>query len=215
MSLLLALAFAAVPGEVALDMETARKVDYDYAACLLDGDPKNIRGFLLGDPHSRAMARWRRLLQGECLLNPGGLYYTNLDEGRLRMVLADVMIRRKPPAPIGSVAGVPPLVQPAQPRAGSKGEDADYQRWYAWVSRFGECVVRADPAGAAAVLKTRPGSSEEKSTMAEVASAATGCADSGKVEIDVMTFRGTVALNYLRLSDAAKRKNAKQEETGE
>lgn len=205
----IAAAMIAAAPAAAQDVQTetshARQILYRYANCLLDSDPKRIRGYLFGDPNDGAMKRWRTRLGGECLVakNDRDRYYINPNEGMLRLALADAMLIRDPPGPPDDLDRASPLLQPREPAAKTKGDTALYQRWFAWVSRLGECVVRADPAGAHALLNTKPDSAEERAAFRVIGSSAGKCAGGEQLKIDPITFRGTIALNYLRLAEAA------------
>lgn len=74
---------------------------------------------------------------------------------------------------------------------------------YAQVSRFGECVVRANPAGAKALLLTDVTTDAERAAMVPLNLALANCLNAGeRLTLTKEVLRGTVALNYYRLSKA-------------
>lgn len=196
----------------AAEQSEERKLLYRYAGCLLESDTRNIRRFLVGDPNDPAMNKWRKGFGGDCLMpkhaDSNRLAYINPDGATLRLVLADVMMTRKLPAMAANLSVVPPLLQPAMPPASAKGGAVEIQKWFAWVSDLGECAVRANPEAAAAVLRTTPESKEELAAMQAAVGSAGECVKGGVLEIDPISLRGTIALNYLRLADAAASKEA-------
>lgn len=74
---------------------------------------------------------------------------------------------------------------------------------YAALSPYGECIVRADPAGSVALLRTPLDGDEEKAAIAALAPALSNCVVKGqKLAINRFNLRGTVALNLYRLAKA-------------
>ena len=57
---------------------------------------------------------------------------------------------------------------------------AEAARAYANLAPIGECVVRADPAGSLALLKTKVESDAEKAAVGAIASALPGCVKKGE-----------------------------------
>ena len=90
---------------------------------------------------------------------------------------------------------------------------ADYEeaKAFSFLSRYGECVVRVDPAAARALLLTEPASAEEASRFAAMQTALATCMPPDQsLEFSKVTLRGTVAINYYRLSNAAQTTGAAQ-----
>ena len=75
----------------------------------------------------------------------------------------------------------------------------------AWLSRFGECVVRQAPTKARAWLLTPINVAEETSRINDLRSAFSECLGEGTLKFNRVTMRGTVALNYYRLAMATVR----------
>lgn len=80
---------------------------------------------------------------------------------------------------------------------------AEAARAYANLAPIGECVVRADPAGSLALLKTKVESDAEKAAVGAIASALPGCVKKGEqLSINRFNLRGTIAVNLYRLARA-------------
>jgi hypothetical protein len=174
-----------------------------YAKCLVTLDGPTIRSMLLGDPKSRWFDRWRKSLNALCMLeNRDDSFYLNPDNVTLRFALADVIVRDLKGGPVvPDLAAVPPLTHPERPA----GENGGSQAFYAFTSRLGECLVRRDPGGASALLKTGIATEEERVAIGALLTSARTCMTlpASGLKIDTTSFRGAVALNYLRLAKAA------------
>lgn len=201
-----ALALEATPNErvegVTAQEKLSRSILDRYGQCLATLDGPTIRSMLLGDPKSGWFDRWRKSLNALCMLeNRDDSFYINPDNITLRFVLADVLVRNLKGGPVVlDVAHVPPLAHPERPAEGNAGNQA----FYAFASRLGECLVRRNPGGSAALLKTGLATEEEHAAIGELLASARTCVTlpSDGLKIDTISFRGTVALNYLRLAKA-------------
>jgi hypothetical protein len=67
---------------------------------------------------------------------------------------------------------------------------------------FGECVVRANPNAAKALLLTKVETEEEARAFVQLLPAVERCQPDGKLAPDKADVRGAVALNYVRLATA-------------
>ena len=126
------------------------------------------------------------------------------------LVLADV---KKAPADLSLVAPLehPPFVDRPMP-AEVAADPERVARWqafaqaeqaYASLGPIGECVVRADPTGSLALLKTEVGSDAEKAAVGAIAAVLPGCVKKGEqLSINRFNLRGTIALNLYRLARA-------------
>ena len=211
---LAALALQASPSErvekVTANEKLSRSVLDRYAECLLDADGPAIRPTLLGDPNSGAFERWRKRLNALCMLEGRDGFYTNPDNMTLRFALAEVMVRNSKGGPaVLDVSGVPPLVHPERPENGGS------QSFFAFASRLGECLVRRNPVGSVALLKTDLATQEERAAIGALLSSARTCMTLPPegLKIDTISFRGTIALNYLRLANAARSSASRNMET--
>ena len=72
-----------------------------------------------------------------------------------------------------------------------------------WLSHFGECVARSDPARAHAWLLMKAGSAEDAAAANALAPAFGACLGEGqKLTVGKETLRGSVAVSYYRLAKA-------------
>ena len=139
-----------------------------------------------------------------------------------RYALADALVNRElaassPPA-LESVPGLEHR-DPGQPprevddkgrKLGKRKLEAARQSFnrdvaYAFLSHYGECAVRADPASAKALLVTKPDSEEESSRFAALVPTFSRCLPEGRtLRFGKVALRGSVAINYYRLAHAAR-----------
>ena len=87
----------------------------------------------------------------------------------------------------------------------------DYEKDFAvsWLSKYGECVVRADPVNARLWLLTVPDVPEETSRINAMRPAFAACLEPGEpMKFNRTTMRGAVAINYYRLAKATRQTEA-------
>jgi hypothetical protein len=89
-------------------------------------------------------------------------------------------------------------------KLGTKDRAAVEQIGRAWLSRYGECLVRGNARSAHDLILSKPGSAAEASALAQMNPVFAGCLAQG----ETMTFgkvvlRDAVAVNYYRLAMAA------------
>ena len=172
-----------------------RRVLTRYARCLIKSDPRGVQSALLADPNSGQFERWRGQLRGECMTVPREGYHVYPDSTQLRFVLADDLIRQSKAKLVPSeLAKLPPLLHPKKPSA---------DPLLTFLSPLGECIVRADPANAAALLQTKHNTAAEIASTDVLLRGVSSCTGGRRVQIDTATFRGAVALGYFRLAKAA------------
>ncbi len=72
-----------------------------------------------------------------------------------------------------------------------------------YLSQYGECVLREDPASSHALLVAQPESAQETAAFGRLGPALAICLDRGHtLALNKMSLRGTLALNYYRLAKA-------------
>lgn len=82
-------------------------------------------------------------------------------------------------------------------------KDYDVQLGLAWLSRYGECVVRKNPGSARTWLLAAEGSPADSRAMQEVQPALGACLRAGdQLKFSKEVLRGTLAVNYYRLAHA-------------
>ncbi len=184
-----------------------RRILTRYAQCLIKSDPRGVQSALLADPNSGQFERWRRQLRGECMTVPREGYHVYPDDTRLRFVLADDLIRRMKAKIVPSdLASLPPLLHPsASARPRGKAKNVPVDPFLAFISPLGECILRAQPAKAAALLQTKASTAAELASTDVLLRDVSHCTHGHRLQIDTATFRGAVALAYFRLAKAAAR----------
>jgi hypothetical protein len=195
-----------------------------YAKCVVKNERRMASEALLLDVDDERFHRhYKILIHPDCF---GRQVYGAMSLGfrgdLLRYALADALVSAELaglPAP--DVASVPPLSRrsPGSPPSqtlpnGKKMRARDYEDAaveYArklsafLVGAYGECVVRADPAGALALLLTEPETPAEAVRLDAMGPALSHCLNKGQtLQFSKESLRGTIALNYYRLARAAR-----------
>jgi hypothetical protein len=201
-----------------------RALTHAYARCVVKRQPAKASEAIARNVDNATIVReYRMLIQPDCLTREvhratqmrfGGDLY--------RYALADALVNQElaaQPAPdLDSVprldhreAGEPPQPVDAKGRKmGKRKLAAALERHerdvaFAFLSRYGECVVRVDAAGAKALLVTTPDSPEEAAHLAALRPALARCLPEGRtLRFGKITLRGSVAINYYRLAHAAR-----------
>jgi hypothetical protein len=184
------------------DFHQTRMVLQQFGQCLTKLKFRDARKYLLSvDDNETEKFRSR-------LLDDAG---TCLDAGELQTVgmvfqgtLADAMLRQERllTAPIDP-RGISTLVQQSylDLRANGATQQAIAQDV---LSRFGECAVRADPAGAFDLLKSEPDSPGEQAAFSHLASTFPACVDKNHtITADKINLRAAIAYDYYRLAASA------------
>ena len=198
--------------------ETRKRVR-EYSDCIVKKHPEDARTAVLSLTDNASLVKdYPKLLDPYCLTGfvdrmafPGDL---------LRYALADALVRRQlinqpaiDPLVIGPLAHNQPVPPPSVTEAkaeADQGKPFDRKQWqfgvalaYSQVSQFGECVVRADPAGTKQLLASAPTSAPEAAAIAALKPVLGSCLrKDSKLHLTKEVLRGTIALNYYRLANA-------------
>jgi hypothetical protein len=199
-----------------------RALVHAYARCVVRQQPaKASEAIAANVDNGTILRRYPMLLVEPCLNREvredvsvrftGDLYGYALADALVNREFAE----RAPP----DFAGLPPLVhrdprEPSQVTASGKpvgrrkyeAARKEYQREvaYAFLSRYGECVVRLDGSGARALLLTRPDTPEETARFASLKPVLEECLPPGRtLRFGRVTLRGLIAVNFYRLAHAA------------
>jgi hypothetical protein len=216
-NVLLALAIAALsadrePGQL-FDAPQRRRMVAEYAACVVKILPKATTRIALqeGSPIHIERDFERTRLSG-CV--PGTDLMMSMSRLILQFAFANALIRGQHVTLPQDLSAIKPLNQgpsgPAIAKAvldkGKRATDSEKREALraaaaAELSRFGECVVRASPQGAQALLQTDVAGPAEASMFAALSASFGTCLDKGqKVTLTKDVVRGAVALNYFRLA---------------
>ena len=206
------------------DYSTAetRALMHSYARCVVERQHARAADAILRNVANDTILRdYPSLVIGSCLARDvrqttkmrfGGDLY--------RYALADALVSRdllaRPMPDFGNVARlahrdpgpVPTQVTTKGKRLGKKQYDAALKQHqdaaaYAFLSRYGECVVRVAPANSRALLATVPDTPAEAAAFKALSPAFGNCLVEGQtLELGKVALRGTVAVNYYRLAHA-------------
>jgi hypothetical protein len=229
-----ALLSAAAPMPVqALQQEFSTKetraLMHAYSKCVVERQAKKASEALLENADNGTILRkYRQLISGECLARQTKQTSQMKFGGDLyRYALADALVARElAGAPVLDFSAVPrldhrdPGEAPSETtKSGKRLGKAKYDEAlrnyrqsasFSYLSRYGECVVRVAPSGAKALLLTAPDSSEENARFRELGTALATCLPPGEtLRFGRVVLRGTIAINYYRLSHAARRMGAR------
>ena len=227
MRALLSLALLAVPAAVQAEPDRTlankemRIAVRKFADCIIRRRHDEAADVILTDQTNvEIVRRHQRLVNGECLVEPGGGGLEARFPGdTLRYALAEALVRKDyatgfPPgiplaaplaqreADLDSYAPPPgKTLKPKQLAAFEKRKNDNLA--FAFLTRFGECVVRADPTAAHRLLLTAPLSDEEATAFKALAPKLSGCLEEkAQIKANKATIRGTIAHNFYRLAKA-------------
>ena len=202
-------------------MEANRRIMFDYAKCVVRlRHDRTAEAILSNADNDTIQKRYSDLIIEECAATAAGDgVEMRFGVDLFRYALADALVNadfsstgesdfsnRLPLAHIATpsqsefdtyLLGVKSKRQ----REAAKVE-FDKRVGVAWLSRFGECVVRQDPVKSRLWLLTPTGAAEESSRINDLRPTFAICLGQGSARFNRITMRGTVALNYYRLAKA-------------
>lgn len=201
-----------------------RAVMHDYAKCVVRRQPAKASEAIAGNFDNIVLLRkYPTLMSPDCLgdatqdgvqMRFGGDLY--------RYALADALVSRELAGwTMPDLAAVPRLAHrdpgPAPSQVNAKGKPVGKRKYeadlaehqkeatYAYLSRYGECAVRGDPAGAKALLLAGPDTPAETAAINALRPVLERCMIEGRtVRFGRVALRGSIAINYYRLAHAAR-----------
>lgn len=222
-SLLLAAAVAAQGPESDYSIGETRKLIHAYGTCIVKKQPARASEAVLRNlGNSDLLRAYPQLIDGACLSQQAGRGVLARFKGdQYRYALAEGLVRRTSAEALAQLDAVPRLEHrdagEAPSKLDKKGRPLKPARYeaallahqqaeaYAYLSRYGECVVRSDPAGARALLFSDPLTSEENNRFSALRTALGTCLPEGAtLQFGKLALRGTIAVNYYRLALAAR-----------
>ena len=204
--------------------QETRALTHAYARCVVKRQPAKASEAIAGNvPTSAILRDYRTLIRPECLTRQTRQSTRMRFGGDLyRYALADALVNQELAAqPAPNLDSVPRLAHrdPGQPpqAVDSKGRKLGKRKFeaaresygrdvaFAFLSAYGECIVRADPGGSKALLLTAPDSAEEGTRFAALRPSLSRCLPEGRtLRFGKVALRGSVAINYYRLAHAAR-----------
>jgi hypothetical protein len=188
------------PGPSADSLESgpvARRVMAAFARCILSRSRRDAEQFLGALPRSVDADRLAsRIVTHECVGSGRLQFSSSLFRGALYEVLYLADFARRHPA----LADAPVVTYTSADPATL----TDHQRGWLALARFGDCVVRALPAQARALVVSEVDSDSEQRAFAALMPALGGCLVQGsQLSFSRPMLRGVIAESLYRLSIAA------------
>jgi hypothetical protein len=192
--------------------QETRQIVYKYGACAVKHHAGGASKAVLRNVDNLTLLNhYSALIDRDCLAPGGRLAFPG---DYYIYALADALVARElTTAPVPDLSNVPPLERRSIPAFAELrrkfGYDAALEATknaeiFGPLNDYGECVVRRSPAKAKALLMTEPESATEPSRFEALESALSACAPEDKtMKLTKLILRGTIALNYYRLAQAA------------
>jgi hypothetical protein len=203
--------------------QQTRSISANYADCVVKKSAPQARGAIAELASSLVVQKkYRRLIDSSCMeqvtskTSTGGIAFGG---DTFFYTVADALIRKdyseSGPADFSSVTSLAhrqklPDLSPSDLAKLSKQEQADMGKdviranAFSSLSRFGECAVRGNPEVARQLSLTDVGSTEERTKFNELIPTLAKCLEPGlTMKFSPVLLRGTISLNYFRLSYAS------------
>jgi len=209
---------AALASDEGLSPDEVRRVVANYATCIVRHSHDQAAKALLADADNFMIKQdFRRLINGDCL-RPD-VQEIGFGTDLYRYALAEALVNaefakggpsdfsdRPPlmhhPGPTQAQIDAAVAAEKSNKKRAKIREAYEEQQIVPALSQYGECVVRVDPVGTRLWILSKPGSSEEAGRIEDLRHSFGMCLKDGKVVFSKETLRGTVALNYYRLTHA-------------
>jgi hypothetical protein len=208
------------------DSREVRLIGARYGQCVVKKQPAAASAFVMTQAAEIDRGAYLRLMNnvsdGPCLVDSAksfGGVQMRFPSDTMRYTLADALVRAQPgSAPLAIPATLPALAHPtfneaeyraAMAKGGNQKKLAELtnRRSQAigriFMSAFGECVVRFDPANSRALLAAEVLTPQEDAAFVALRPAFAQCLDAGQnLSMNKAILRGTIALNHYRLAQA-------------
>lgn len=196
-----------------------RKIMSEFARCVFDAYSKKATEVIVSNiDNTTIQKRYGLLIDGECLGKTAGSVKLTMGGDLFRYALADAIFQKNfAKRPSLDFAQAPKLDHVSfgdraafeagmakiknKKRRASMQYNFDQYNGVAYLSRFGECIVRLNPAAARNVLLTPVASPAELAAIAPLRPALAECLVPGStVTFNAGMIRGVAAINYVRLA---------------
>ena len=211
----------ALAGAASRERAQNRKIMFDYAKCVVKERRDRAAEAILSDSDNDAiLKKYSDLIRGNCLDSAvGGGAQMKFGGDFYRYALADALVNsdfsKSAESDFSNRLPLAHIALPSQSELDAvlgkitskkKREAAQIEfnqrLGVAWLSRFGECVVRHNPVKARLWLLTPTAIPEETSRINDLREDFNACLAQGTMSFNRESMRGTVALNYYRLAKA-------------
>lgn len=225
-----ALALPATPGfgfpssfinqQIKIDSKHTIEINYAYADCVVKRAHDLAAKAILGNVRNgEILHHYSGLIIPDCLVSAAnGGVEMSFGGDLYRYALAGALVRKdlvsrslddlNQVAPLDHLSVDEAPRQNADPKF-SKRKQAKLAKSYResiatnFLSEYGECVVRADPAGAKAVLLSKPMKPDETTTFKALMPALQNCMPANNtLAFGPLMLRGSLSINYYRLAYA-------------
>ena len=206
-----------------LQATETRRLLHSYGACVVKRqEGRAAQAIIANVDNGELIRRYGSLIDGTCLpAKMGSMVQVRFQGDQYRYALADALVRKQFAATSAPALASVPRLQHRDPgaapaRVNAKGRpirekqyqaalrDFEAEQAYSYLSRYGECVVRVNPAAARDLLLTEPGTAQETERFAALRTAFGTCVrEDQKLSLGKLALRGTIAINYYRLARAA------------
>lgn len=206
-------------------LDKTREVMRDFAECAVKKRPALAHGMVLDVSTHTVQNRFMPVADPDCLVQATLASYdvTRLEMTRdiFRFAVAEALVKKNlsgfDPLQLRQAAALgTPVIDLTEfmPKPNHRYRKAELEELELGrkkaegglaLTKYGECVVRAAPAGARRLLDTRINSEDELGALRSLMPAFSGCLDRGaQFRSDRAALRGAIALNYYRLAYAPK-----------
>jgi hypothetical protein len=198
-----------------LSIQQVRTLQHDFAVCVVKQNHALASQYVLDRDGALFPTKYRGLLDPDCLFKSDAVAASadavGMEMNDPRLALADALIAaesgqitadRVASATSPKAMTVDPVLY--QPKPGAKPEIlAELQKSQAEVEarirlyKFGECVVRKNPADANQLVRSEINSADEKAAFQALMPAFSDCLDKGvEITFSEEVLRGVVAYNF-------------------
>lgn len=217
---------AATAAEPDSDYSTkeTRALMHGYAKCVVKRQPAKASEAIVANVDNQViLQRYPMLLSADCLSTKAQDDVSMRFTGDLyRYALADALVSLELAAwSPTDLASVPRLVHrdPGKPPPAVSASAKWYEKRkyeaalkayersvvYAYLSRYGECVVRGDASGAKLLLLTGPDTPQETAAFNALRPVLERCLEAGRtLRFGRVALRGSIATNFYRLAHSAR-----------
>jgi len=222
--LICSLGFAAIHASASAGKEKseayARKIAYDYALCVIKARHKRAADAIIANSDNKTIEeKYPDLIIGDCLIRVSDAGALQFGGDQYRYALANALVatefmdkgesdfsNRLPlahfRAPDKAVLEKELAEAKSKKRRKLLQEEFDKAAAISALSRYGECIVRSDPARSRLWILTPPDGPEETSRINDLRPSFAQCLVGGTAKFSRSTMRGIVAINYFRLAHA-------------